>query len=118
MLVFTAPVGMCKWPSYCSKYDYCLWLFTDIFLHTGYKVTSKDILIIASMNNALKQVQYKNLVANNLKTYETAFKAAGYKNKHDKMDPQRIHELTVCPIYFTFLLFQSLIFFYYRITYG
>ena len=95
-----------------SEYNY--WL---IYFLTGYKVTNKDILIIASMNNALKQVQYKNSVANNLKTYETAFKAAGYKSKHDKIDPQRIHELMVCPILYI-LLFQLLIYFYYRIPYG
>ena len=59
-------------------------------------MSSTDMLVIVSMNNVLKQVQYKNTLANNLKTFETAWKAAGYKKRDEKIDPERIHKLTVC----------------------
>ena len=53
------------------------------------------MLIIVSMNNVLKQVQYKNTLANNLKTFETVWKAAGYTKREERIDPKKIHELMV-----------------------
>jgi len=106
MLVFTAPKGI------ICAFDFLFGFLANSFF-AGYQVQDKDILIIASMSNVLKNVQYKNTLANNMHTFVTAWHASGHTSRGDAMNSQAMHELTVCCSFYL-LITNSL----YRITFG
>lgn len=54
-----------------------------------------DILAIVSMTNVLKASQYESSVANNLRTFHTAWIATGHKSNQANMKTAAMHELTV-----------------------